>query len=37
MTAARIRSNSVNDLDHLKGFNAAIEDWHSRVVLLQVY
>lgn len=42
MTAARIRgsqrirSNSENDVDRLEGLCAVIEDWHAKVVLLQV-
>lgn len=42
MTAARcrgcqsIRSNSTNDSDKLNGFHPVAEDWHTKVILLEV-
>ena len=42
MTAARvrgsqrIRSNSDTDIDRLEGVTGAVEDWHAKVVFLQV-
>ena len=42
MTAARIRSsqhlmsNSENDIKRLKGLTGIVEDWHAKVVLLEV-
>ncbi len=42
MTAARIRgskrvmSNSETDLDRLEGLSALVEDWHAKVIFLEV-
>lgn len=42
MTAARVRgcrrvmSNSPTDVGRLEGITALLEDWHAKVILLQV-
>ena len=34
--AMRIRDNSTNDTDRLQGFIPTCEDWHTKVVFLEV-
>lgn len=42
MTAARVRgskrimSNSETDVDRLEGLTALVEDWHAKVIFLEV-
>ena len=33
----RIRNNSTNSADHLKGLLPVAEDWHTKLVFLEVY
>lgn len=35
-SAIRIRDNSISDVDRLQGFVPASEDWHTKVVFLEV-
>lgn len=35
-SAIRIRDNSIQEIDRLKGFIPVSEDWHAKVVFLEV-